>query len=245
MFYMALECFLLSYEATKGIINIMPVIAVANPKGGAGKSTTALVLATTLASQGASVSILDCDPNRPIEGWKAGTSKNPVIVDGTATESNITTLLDDYRKKQQFVFVDLEGTASRLMSRALARAQLVIIPIQASPNDAEQAVKAIRLIREEEQAFEKSIPFKIAFTRTSAQIPTRLEKAIIEELNQGEVPTFRTHLNERAAYKAMFYYKLALDELDPAEVNGLIQARENATRLAEELVDLLSQKEAA
>jgi len=31
----------------------MAVIAFANPKGGAGKSTTTLVLATTLASQGA------------------------------------------------------------------------------------------------------------------------------------------------------------------------------------------------
>lgn len=53
----------------------MPVITVANPKGGAGKSTTTLVLATTLAQQGASVVILDCDPNRPIEGWRRGASK--------------------------------------------------------------------------------------------------------------------------------------------------------------------------
>lgn len=41
----------------------MPVITVANPKGGAGKSTAALVLATSLAQQGASVIILDCDSN--------------------------------------------------------------------------------------------------------------------------------------------------------------------------------------
>jgi chromosome partitioning protein len=217
----------------------MPVITVANPKGGAGKSTAALVLATSLAQQGASVIILDCDPNRAIEGWRAGSSKNPVIVDGGITESTITTKLDEYRKKYQFVFVDLEGTASRLMSRALARAQLVIIPIQASPPDAELAARAIHLIREEEQAFEKTIPFRVLFTRTSPAIASKLETQITAQLKASEVPMFRNHLNERSAYKAMFYYQRDLEELDPRNVNGLPAARDNAFRLAEELVNLV------
>jgi chromosome partitioning protein len=42
----------------------MPVISFANPKGGAGKTTTALILATELADSGASVSIIDADPER-------------------------------------------------------------------------------------------------------------------------------------------------------------------------------------
>lgn len=223
----------------------MPVIAVANPKGGAGKSTTALVLASTLAANGATVTVLDCDPNRPIRDWRAGDSKNPVEVDGDVNESNITSKLDAYRKQRQFVFVDLEGTASRLMSRALARSQLVIIPIQASPTDAEQAVKAIRLIQEEEQSFEKTIPYRILFTRTSPAIPTKLEKAILIQLRAGNVPQFRAHLNERAAYKSMFYHRLDLDELDPAEVNGLPQARDNAAKLTEELIEVVVGREAA
>ncbi|UJW76033.1 ParA family protein [Rhizobium sp. SL42] len=217
----------------------MPVITVANPKGGAGKSTAALVLATSLAQQGASVVILDCDPNRAIEGWRAGNSKNPVIVDGGITESTITSKLDEYRKKYQFVFVDLEGTASRLMSRALARAQLVIIPIQASPPDAELAARAIHLIREEEQAFEKAIPYRVLFTRTSPAIASKLETQITAQLKASEVPMFRNHLNERSAYKAMFFYQQDLEELDPRNVNGLPAARDNAFRLAEELVNLV------
>lgn len=223
----------------------MPVIAVANPKGGAGKSTTTLVLASTLAARGASVVVLDCDPNRPIRDWRAGASRNPLLVDGDIAESNITAKLDEYRRRHQFVFVDLEGTASRLTSRALARAQLVVIPIQASPTDAEQAAKAIRLIQEEEQSFEKTIPYRILFTRTSPAIPTKLEKAILAELRGGQVPQFSTHLNERSAYKAMFYHRLDLDELDAAEVNGLPQARDNAAQLAEELIDVVIERAAA
>lgn len=220
----------------------MPIISVANPKGGAGKSTATLVLATSLAQQGASVVILDCDPNRPIEGWRAGASTNPVIVDGAVSESNIVQKLDDYRRRYQFVFVDLEGTASRLMSRALGRANLVIIPIQASPTDAELAAKAIHLIQEEEATFEKTIPYRILFTRTSPAIATKLEKSIVGQLRAGEVPTFRNHLNERSAYKAMFFHQQDLNELDDKEVNGLPAARDNAMRLAEELIDTMVEK---
>ena len=142
----------------------MPVIAVANPKGGAGKSTTTLILATTLAEQGDTVTVLDCDPNRPLISWRRGETRSPVEIVGDTTESNILTQLDAYRTRSQFVLVDLEGTASRLTSRALSRAQLLIIPIQASAVDAEQAARAILLEKEEDQSFSRDIRFRIAFT---------------------------------------------------------------------------------
>lgn len=222
----------------------MPVITVANPKGGSGKSTTTLVLATTLAAAGASVTVLDCDPNQPIKGWREGSSQNPVQVDFDVTESNVTSKLEKYRAERQFVFVDLEGTASRLMSRAFARSNLVLIPIQASPPDAEMAAKAIRLIQEEEQSFEKEIPYRVLFTRTSSIIKTRLERAIVRQLVDGRVPQFDNQLNERAAYKSLFYNQLDLNELDVKEVNGLEQARENANRVVEELVNYIVERQA-
>ncbi len=224
----------------------MPVIAIGNPKGGSGKSTTTLVLGTTLAEQGASVTVLDCDPNRPLASWRNGPSGSSMEVVGDTNESNILSQLDSYRSRKQFVLVDLEGTASRLTSRALSRAQLVIIPTQPSAVDAEQAARAIALVREEEESFERKIPFRVVFTRTSPQIASRLEKAIAAELIGASVPTFQTHLNERSAYRAMFYYKLALNELDLAVVNGVAQARDNAARFTAELIDhVIARKEAA
>ncbi len=51
----------------------MPVIAVSNPKGGAGKSTATLLLAFYLAQSRASVCVLDADPNQPImDGRRTG-----------------------------------------------------------------------------------------------------------------------------------------------------------------------------
>ncbi len=218
----------------------MPVIAIANPKGGCGKSTTSLLLSTTLAEMGASVTVLDCDPNHPIQTWRGGQSASKVEVISGTTEANILSRLDEYRTKRQFVVVDLEGTASLLTSRALSRTQLVIIPIQASAVDADQAAKAIGLVKAEEQSFERKIPYRVVFTRTSPAIRTRLELDIIKDLEEGQIPTFREHINERSAFKAMFHYKLALEELDESLVNGIPKARENAARFADELIEFLT-----
>ena len=219
----------------------MPVIVVANPKGGAGKSTTTLVLAQTLAGLGASVSVLDADPNRPILEWRGGASTLKLDVVGDVTESSVIRVVREHRLTRQFVFVDLEGTASRLVSRAITQADLVLIPLQASGVDARQASRAVALVHEEEEALDgRVIPFRVLLTRTSPIIATRIEREIVEALKSAGLPLMRIRLNERQAYKAIFVRRLALQELDPANVNGLGEAIGNAQALADELVDILT-----
>lgn len=219
----------------------MPVIITANPKGGAGKSTTTLILGQTLAALGASVSIIDADPNHPIVDWRSGNSKLALDVIGDANESSIIAQIKAENMKKQFVFVDLEGTASRLVSRAISRADLVLIPLQASGVDARQASRAISLIHEEEEALDgRQISFRVLLTRTSPIIKTRIEKEILGSLEAAELPILRTALNERQAFKAIFVRRLALHELDPTQVNGLPEAIQNANALAEELVNVLT-----
>ncbi|WP_298961783.1 ParA family protein [uncultured Methylobacterium sp.] len=217
----------------------MPVISIANPKGGAGKSTCALVVGTTIAQYGATVSLIDCDPNRPIAAWAQGDSTSSMRVLSDVTESGIVGRIDQERTERQFVIVDLEGTASRMVSRAITRSDLVLIPMQASAVDAAQAARAVALVREEEQVIGRAIPFRVVFTRTSAAIPTRNEKMIVEELRDAGIPVLTTHLNERAAYKSMFTYRLTVLELDPKMVNGIEAAADNARRVSEEIVDLM------
>ena len=150
----------------------MPTIAVSNPKGGAGKSTTTLLLSTYLAQQGASVTILDADPNQPIQDWRVnGQSKSSVTVVGGVKETNLMEVLDQQRS--QFVFIDLEGTASVLVSRSIALSDFVIVPVQASAIDVRHAGKAIRADRDEERVAQRSsssrrIPYKVLMTRTPA-----------------------------------------------------------------------------
>jgi chromosome partitioning protein len=219
----------------------MPVVVVANPKGGAGKSTVALVLATTLACLGVTVSIIDADPNRPIVDWRTGNSALDVEVIGDLNESSVIKIVREQRRLRQFVLVDLEGTASRLVSRAITQADLVLIPLQASGVDARQASRAVALIHEEEEALGgRHIPFRVVLTRTSPIITTRIEREIVNALEASGLPLMRAQLHERQAFKAMFVRRLALHELDASQVNGLQEALRNAQGLAEELVDVLA-----
>lgn len=222
----------------------MATIVLANPKGGAGKSTTALVLATTLAAQDATVTVLDCDPNRPIIKWQSRRSKPAQIDVAEATEANIIKTIDEASARKQFVFVDLEGTASRLVSRAISRADLVLVPIQPSPLDSEEGGRALGLIAEEEEVLNRHIRSSVVLTRTNPAIKTRHEKAIIAGLAGAGLSLLSTQLHQRQAYQAMFAAGATLSELDPAEVNGIEAAQANALALAGELIEALTQEAA-
>jgi chromosome partitioning protein len=83
---------------------------------------------------------------------------------------------------------------------------------------------------------------RVAFNRTSPQIATRAEKAIIEELAAASVPVLRTHLNMRAAFASLFAYRCALGELDLVLVNGVDKAMANAETFAAEVVSILAEQ---
>lgn len=222
----------------------MATIVLANPKGGAGKSTTTLVLGTTLASQGASVTILDCDPNRPIVKWKSRRPSGCPLDILEATEENIVRVIGQEAARQQFVFVDLEGTANRLVSRAISRADLVLVPVQPSPLDSEQGARALGLIAEEEEVLRRSIKSAVVLTRTNPAVKTRHEREIVRGLADAGLKLMETQLHQRQAYQAIFATGLTLDELDEAHVNGLAAAKENALAIAGELVDLVMKEPA-
>ena len=225
----------------------MPVIAVSNPKGGAGKSTTTLLLATYLAHKGASVSVLDADPNQPILDWKSnGNSKTKLTVVGGIRESNLMETLED--QQQQFVFIDLEGTASLLVSRSIAMADFVIVPVQASAVDVRQAGKAIRAVRDEEKVAQRSnptrrIPFRVLMTRTPAPgAPvSNVQRQLEAEIGAAGIARFNTSLAERIAFKALFVERLALEEMGSLPVGNLSAACENVHQLAEELIACLEE----
>ena len=178
----------------------MPTIVFASPKGGAGKSTSAVLLASELALEGADVTILDADPNKPVSDWaKRGKLPEELTVISDVKEATIIDQIDAAAEKSSFVVVDLEGTASVMVAYAISRADLVIIPTQGSQLDASQSSKAIRLIKQQEKAFRKKIPFAILFTRTSAAIRPKTLQHIQGELQRYGIRCLGTQMIEREA----------------------------------------------
>jgi chromosome partitioning protein len=225
----------------------MPVITMASPKGGVGKSTAAVILASQLAESGASVTIIDADPNKPVSRWAArppGTPQNLTLVDNV-TEQTIIRAIDDAARKSAFVIVDLEGTASMTVVYAISRADLVIIPTSASLLDAVEAVSAVELVQRQEEAFRMKIPCAVLFTKTSAAIRTRTLTSIEDELAANEVQVFSTRLHEREAFRAIFSYGGTLSNLNPKNVRNIPAAVENAQAFSAEVIEMLKTQKAA
>lgn len=222
----------------------MPTIVFASPKGGAGKSTSAVVLGCELARKGAAVTMIDAAPNRPVSQWARRPGK-PASLDvlSSVTEETIIDEIEAAAARVPFVVVDLEGTASMMVAYAISRADLVIIPTQGSQLDASEAAKAIRLIQQQEKAFSRRLPFAVLFTRTSAAIRPRTLQHIRNEFAGHGVPTFGTQMHEREAFRAIFSFGGAVNDLSPAQVSNLQSAAANAQAFASEAISMLRQAE--
>lgn len=216
----------------------MPTIVFVSPKGGAGKTTAALILACELA-RGAAVTVIDADPNHPIKSWATQADAPNVTVVADADEENILERIEEAAAQTPFVVVDLEGTAAKIVLLAVSQADLVIVPTQGSQLDAEQASRALRVIKQQEKMSGRLVPFSVLLTRTSVAIRTRNMAHIQRGLIEAGVPVLKAELHEREAFRAVFSFRQPLERLNPAEVGNLDKAIANAEAFASEVIGLL------
>ena len=215
----------------------MPTIAFANPKGGAGKTTAALLLASQLAERGTPVTIIDADPERWISQWgKLPGKPDNILIRSDVTEETMLDAIDAAAAETSFVIVDLEGTANTLVGYAVSLSDLVIIPTQGSSMDAKGGAKTVGLVRRQERVARRKIPFAILLTRASAAVTSRAMRNVQQQLAQAEIDVFQTHIVERAAYRDIFDFGGTLQGLDPKQVSNLDKAIENAREFTGEVL---------
>jgi chromosome partitioning protein len=220
----------------------LPTIAFASPKGGAGKSSSSILLGTDLAERGSTVTIIDADPNHPLVKWgkKNGRPATLTVIEANG-EEQLVDAIEDAVRKTAFVIIDLEGTASSAVGVAMSRADLVIIPTKGSDLDAAEAVKAIKFIRFQERVYRREIPYCVLFTQTRPAIRPRTQVNIENELREQKIPMFGTQLHERDPFRAIFAYGGTLSGLDPKQVRGIDAARGDVRKFANEVVRRLEE----
>jgi len=218
----------------------MPTISFIQPKGGAGKSTSALILAAELA-KGAQVIVIDADPNAPIAKWfsRGGKGASNLEIVQAGKEDSIFDLVEEAEKKAAFVIVDTEGVADLQAAYAVSASDFVIIPSQGSALDQDNAAKAIKLIQDQERQLRRKIPHAVLFTRVNAAIRSRGMAAAESQLAKRGIDVFETRIVEREVFKAIFSFNTTIDNLNPAQVSGMDKAKTNARAFASEVITRL------
>jgi chromosome partitioning protein len=221
----------------------MPTIAFVSPKGGVGKTTSAFLFSTAIAAI-YDITLIDADPNHPIKTWaEGGNTPERMTIVSDADEDTIIERIEDGASQTAFVVVDLEGTASMTVMKALSQADFVVIPTQGSQLDANEASRAIRVVMQGQKMTGRVIPYAVPLTRTQPSIRTRGLAHIQNGLVDAGIPVLETELNERDAFKAVFSFRQTLDGLNPKEVPNLDKAKLNVLKFVEEVAARLLAEE--
>jgi chromosome partitioning protein len=224
----------------------MPGIAFVSPKGGAGKSTAALLLALELVHVGRRVRIIDADPNQPLVRWcRDGGTADGLDIVGETDDAKLSAAIQVAASAAPWVIVDTEGAAVSAAAHAIAAADLVVIPTGPSALDAQEAVKAVALVRVAERKLGRPMPHAALLTRLPAAIRSKAFKAMVEELLSEGVAILPHALVEKEAYRVMFTLARPLRALTRAHVGGAETAIAHAEGLLEVIIAAMAAPESA
>jgi chromosome partitioning protein len=187
------------------------VIAVAQQKGGSGKTMLAAQLAVALA-EGGKVAVLDIDPQGSLTIWgklreaapKAGARITCVATAGW----RLTTELDKLKAAHDFVLIDTPPVIDTDARRAIRAADLVLIPLNPSPPDLWAAEGTLKLAAEEKR--------KTALVFNRAPAASRLRKRMEAEIAARRLLLLDAALANRAGYANAFADGLGVTEAGPA-----------------------------
>jgi chromosome partitioning protein len=219
----------------------MPNIAFVSPKGGAGKTTAALLLALGLAEQGFRVALIDSDPNKPLLRW----SDLPGKPEGISVHAapTIQDIRDAVREAKRFdpewTIVDTEGSVRGAMVFAALRFDLVLTPLTGSQLDAVEAIKAAQMV----EAFGKRggarLLHRCLLTRVPAALKPRSLRSVVESLREHGIEILPVALIEKDAFRDIFSHGGGLSSLEDRGVYGMAAARHNTEAYVATVLDVL------
>lgn len=189
------------------------VIAVAQRKGGAGKSTIAANLATAFAERGDRVALLDVDPQRSLARWDElrGKSRKARPLHFEAPSGwRIPGILDRLRREADVVLLDTaphDDTDARV---AIRSADVVLVPLQPSAADLWSMDATLDLAKKEGR------PVTLVLNRAPAA--GRLLESVTAAIRDRGLPLAGATIGNRTAFAQAFMAGLGAVEAAPKGV---------------------------
>ena len=220
----------------------MAVISLCSPKGGVGKTTTAILITSELLSRGYTVTLCDADRQHWATKWaeKKHVSDKLRLVDGTGLElPAYQKLIDKEAKTSSFVIADIEGSMNEMLSLSTGISDLVLIPLARAANyDMEGAVKMFDLIEMNNGMYKKPVNY-MAFFNIVGAIRNRFQSQNEEDLQAMGINIMKSRLVERAAYSEYPSFGGLFKDIPTDEVPSLDKAIKNVEEFVDEILENL------
>lgn len=186
------------------------IIAVAQQKGGAGKTMITVQLGVALAEQG-KIALLDIDPQASLTAWgrlRAAATKARAQVDiVTISGWRLANELERLQNQYDYVLVDTPPVIDSDARRAIRAADLVLVPLNPAPPDLWAAEGTLKLAAEERRQT------ALLFNRAAAA--SRLRKRLEAEITARKLRLLPTAMTNRAGYANAFADGLGVTEIAP------------------------------
>lgn len=207
------------------------VISILNQKGGVGKTTLAVHLATAFARTKKSVLLVDADPQGSALDWAAARRGEPLFPVVGLPKKSIHKELPALSGNYDFVIIDGPPRVNEVATSAIMASDLVLVPVQPSPYDVWAAKEIIDLMNESD-AFRPNI--KRAFVINRKIVNTAIGRDVVSALSEYPIPVLETAISQRVAYAESAAQGLTVFDLDA------VPATNEMDQLVKEIKGLLA-----
>jgi chromosome partitioning protein len=121
-------------------------ITFANTKGGAAKTTSALMFAGILTARGEKVEVRDTDPSGGATDWKKMAQKNGTPLPFLVHSANMKEVDEPPVSDADWVLIDTPPLQAEIIQAAISAADLVIITTQPSKLDVTRALETAEAV---------------------------------------------------------------------------------------------------
>lgn len=197
------------------------IIAILNGKGGVGKTTSTINIATAIQRKGFSVAVVDTDPQGSISNW-FDEEKCAFDLTEAASEKEVYQVRKSL-KSYDYVIIDGAAAISAISSAAVMVSDLVVIPVTPSPLDF-AACGAILAVIEARQDLQ---PVEARFLITKKIPHSKMLAVLKDSIADTGVPAFRTSISQRQAYVKVMLDGSTVFDTDDGAAKGEIDVLTN------------------